>query len=40
MLTGLSSFLKYYEKKGIYFPVKKMDLTPKEWEIFGRKCGN
>jgi fermentation-respiration switch protein FrsA (DUF1100 family) len=30
MLTGLSSFLKYYEKKGIYFPVKNIDLTPKE----------
>ncbi len=23
-------FLKYYEKKGIYFPVRKIDLTPKE----------
>jgi len=23
-------FLKYYEKKGIYFPVNKIDLTPKE----------
>jgi len=23
-------FLKYYEKKGIYFPVRKIDLTPRE----------
>ncbi len=23
-------FIKYYEKKGIYFPVKKIDITPKE----------
>jgi len=23
-------FLKYYEKKGIYFPVRELDLTPKE----------
>ncbi len=23
-------FLKYYEKKGIYFPVRKIDLTPSE----------
>lgn len=23
-------YLKYYEKKGIYFPIKEIDLTPKE----------
>jgi len=23
-------FLKYYEKKGIYFPIRKIDLTPEE----------
>ena len=26
-------FLKYYEKKGIYFPVRKISLTPKEMGI-------
>ncbi len=29
-LTFLILYLKYYEKKGIYFPVRKIHLTPKE----------
>jgi hypothetical protein len=23
-------YLKYYERKGIYFPIRKIDLTPRE----------
>jgi fermentation-respiration switch protein FrsA (DUF1100 family) len=29
-LTFLVLYLKYYERKGIYFPVRKIHLTPKE----------
>ena len=29
-LTFLILYLKYYEKKGIYFPIRKIHLTPKE----------
>ncbi|HDZ27171.1 MAG TPA: alpha/beta hydrolase [Candidatus Aminicenantes bacterium] len=29
-LAFLILYLKYYEKKGIYFPVRKIHLTPKE----------
>ena len=29
-LAFLILYLKYYEKKGIYFPVRKIQLTPKE----------
>ncbi len=29
-LAFLILYLKYYEKKGIYFPVREIHLTPKE----------
>jgi len=29
-ITFLILYLKYYEKKGIYFPVRKIHLTPRE----------
>jgi len=33
LLIFVILYLKYYEKKGIYFPTRKIDLTPKDIDL-------